>query len=179
MKDNLDTSFFNTVNTATSQSREENNRLKIYKKAQEMKKAKLQKRVYSVVAVGLLGGFAVGVISSIVHEHNYEKVLHGRDYASEGQIVRVEDLNQETWAADYKFVNENATVDDAVEAYHDGQYFYYIENDGEVKIDSDLQNEEAKGEDSIKYYNSTCVDFADEVLEELNIDLDNQKSIGQ
>ena len=172
MNDNLDTSMFNTVNRKTSENRDTIKNLHVYKPSKPVIKAKLTKLIAVVITV--LGGALI--VNGLRHSKDYEKVLHGRDYASDGTIYRIEDLNEETWAADYKYVNENATVDDAVLAYGNGQYNYYINNDGEVKVEQNLQgNIQAKETNATDYYNTVCTDFADQVLGQLDLEQSNQK----
>lgn len=176
MNDKLDTSMFNSVNEKARENRETIKNLNVYKQSQPVQKRKLKKSVKVVLATAMTIAASTLLMGGMKHAQDYEKVLHGRDYASEGEIYRVEELNEETWAADYKYVNEGANLSDAIEAYNDGEYTYYISHDGEVKVDKDLQATiEAKEKDATNYYNTTCVEFANQVLNDLNLEQSNQK----
>ena len=176
MKDNLDTSMFNSVNEKARENRETIKNLNVYKQSQPVQKRTLKKSAKVVLATALALTTSMVLAGAIKHNNDYEKVLHGRDYASEGEIYRVEELNEETWAADYKYVNEGANLSDAIDAYNDGEYTYYINHDGEVKVDKDLQATiEAKEKNATDYYNTTCVEFANQVLNDLNLEQSNQK----
>ena len=176
MNDNLDTSMFKSINERTELERKQQLKLKLYKTRVDNKKMKLHKLRNTLLITGLSIFATAGLVGTIIHDQQHELVPHGRDYYSsaDGRLVRIEDLNQTTWAADYKYVNEAADLEDAIEAYHEGEYFYYIEHNGEVKVDKELQATiDAKENDSVNYYNTTCVEFGNQVIDQLNLSPNN------
>lgn len=98
------------------------------------------------------GGITV-VGASAYHENQYEQVEHRYDTYSEGQIEHNHELNKKTFVQDYKIVNEKATEKDVLDAIYDGQYQYYVDHDGKVKIDKDLQGKSIENNEVIAFSN--------------------------
>lgn len=124
---------------------------------------KISKRKLNLKGLAMIltiaGGFTVVGVNAY-HENQYEQVEHRYDtYSySEGKLQHNHELNKKTFVQDYKIVNEKATDKDVLDAIYDGQYQYYLNHEGKIKIDKDLQGKSLE--------NDKVIAFSDEFLEE-------------
>ncbi len=133
------------------------------------RKLKLGRVALIGIAIGL-GGLTA---SSMIHNYQYEAVLHDKsgDYTDPFdpfKIIHNHDLTQEDFIRDYKYLNPNATEEEVINALTNGEYVYYVENNGEIKVDHSAD----KNLMTPEVYESVCKDFANDVIEnnpDLNI----------
>lgn len=122
---------------------------------------KISKRKLNLKGLAMILTIAGGITvigASAYHESKYEQVEHHYDTYSEGQIEHNHELNKKTFVQDYKIVNEKATEKDVLDAIYDGEYQYYVDHDGKIKIDKELQGKSLD--------NDKVIAFSDEFLEE-------------
>lgn len=122
---------------------------------------KVAKRKISLVRVGALLGTAAiigGIVVNAYNSHQYEQVLHKGDVYVDNEIHHTHELNKRNFVQDYKIVNENATEEDVLDAIYDGDYDYYLNHEGKVKIEKSLQGKEVDNDD--------VIDFSEQFLEE-------------
>lgn len=108
--------------------------------------------------LALLGAAGYGVVNGAVESHQYEYVEHKNDTYNEGQIQHAHELNKRSFVQDYKIVNEEATTQDILDAIYEGQYQDYVDHNGRVRIDKDLQGEPLE--------NDQVIEFSEQFLEQ-------------
>lgn len=135
-----------------------------YKNKSAMKKN--ADRSWTLTKLGVaavMGVIVFGAINGVIQSHQYESVVHKYDtYSSEtGLWSHGHELDKEHFVQDYKIVNEEATFENIEEAIDDGQYRYYADHDGKIKIDKELQGEPLD--------NDEVIEFSDQFLEEYSV----------
>lgn len=106
----------------------------------------------------IIAGAGYGVVNGAVESHQYEYVEHKNDTYNEGQIQHAHELNKRSFVQDYKIVNEEATTQDILDAIYEGQYQDYVDHNGRVRIDKDLQGEPLE--------NDQVIEFSEQFLEQ-------------
>ena len=128
------------------------------------RKLRIDRLAIAIGATGLalLGG--IKTVSVVHNELTHEAVLHSEEVPSEGIIKHNHPLDLEHFIRDYKAVNEKANKHDIELAIENGEFDHYKATNGSIEIVGKLQEEQ---EDSIEFYNTTCVSFADRIEEEM------------
>lgn len=116
------------------------------------RKLRLDRIAIMLVATGIIAGIA----NEAIIDNTHESVIHKNDTIEEGSIVHNHDLTNETFVRDYKFVNEDASIDDVQTAIQNGELDFYLKT-GKVKYMKSLQDE--KSVSDIDYYNKNTLSF--------------------
>lgn len=154
MNDGLNVHQFKTTDSHSSVN------VNYINKPATKKLAKRKLRLGRIMAVIAVVGGITWLGASAIDSHNYEQVEHPRDTydTAEGKLKHSHELNERTFVQDYKIVNENATDQDVLDAIYAGEYDYYLDHEGKVRINRELQGEAPK--------NTDVIAFSEQFLEE-------------
>ena len=143
---------------------------KVYK---EKKNYKIIKKVVGpiLVIVGLTT--VVGLQTARVGE---QAVAHKGDTVGyHGEISHYHQLTKEDFMRDFLYLNPGASDEDIINALQNGEYEYYLENDGKIKLHPGMTVFQFKPYSDDRY-NNEVVEHIDDIMEEYNMEESHGKT---
>lgn len=106
------------------------------------------------LVMGVAGVSFVG-IKEIRYQNTHKNVEHmgTQDYYTvDGKLQHSHELDKKTFVEDYLIVNPMATEEDVLDAIYQGEYENYLDDNGMIKIEKDLQGDQTKENKEIIQY---------------------------
>lgn len=174
MKDDID--IFSFVNNANKEVNQTTVTLKkvspnVYKKKQNYKiiKQAIKITITALTTITVMTGMMTA-------QSGEEAVAHKGDTVGNGGVVsHYHKLTKEDFMRDFLYLNPGASDEDIINALYNGEFEYYLENEGLVKQHPKFTVFQFK-ENSRERYNGEVVEHIDDLMEEYGIEESHGKS---
>lgn len=162
MNDGLDVPKFNsTTNKQKVTVKVKNISPRVYK----------SKFNYKVIKTAIVGMTAIVGFTAMMTARSGEEIVshRGDTGVTQSTIQHWHELTKEDFMRDFLYLNPGASDQDIIEALQNGEYEYYIENNGTIKVHPSL-NVFQFAKNSPERYENEVVPRVDEIMEENNIE---------